>query len=177
MWHNLEISKYKLSFCLETLLSRHYSIPTTSRESTKATPKMNGHPKNGKIKANGSVDYYGANSIISRETDLTYIGSNPSTSFTTNYVDNSSIASNGGGSSQMSLLHENSSTSSQSTVNALDDDDFLLHYSEIPGVLAIGDATTNLIFQGKIGSVRNFFILKFYVRMSYVLIYVRFFTY
>jgi hypothetical protein len=117
---------------------------------------MNGHPKNGKIKSNGPSDnnYYGGNSIVSRETDHTYIGSNPSTSFTTNYIDNSSIASNGGGSSQMSLLHENSSTSSQSTVNAFDDDDFLSQYSEIPGVLAIGDATTNLIFQGKIGSVR-----------------------
>ncbi|KAL7041532.1 hypothetical protein ACKWTF_000809 [Chironomus riparius] len=137
----------------KTLLSRHYSIPTTSRESTKVTPKMNGTPKNGKIKVNGSIDnYYGGLSLLSRETDHTYIGSNPSTSFTTNYIDNSSIASNGGGSSQMSLLHENSSTSSQSTVNAFDDDDFLFQYSEIPGVLAIGDATTNLIFQGKIGS-------------------------
>lgn len=124
---------------------------------------MNGSAKkNGKVKVNGSIDnnYYGGLSLLSRETDHTYIGSNPSTSFTTNYIDNTSIASNGGGSSQMSLLHENSSTSSQSTVNALDDDDFLFHYSEIPGILAIGDATTNLIFQGKIGSVIEFFLSK-----------------
>lgn len=120
---------------------------------------MNGNVRNGKVRANGSVDTYN-HSLMSRETDHTYIGSCPGTSMTTAYIDNSSIGSNGEGSSQISLLNGNSSASSQSTMNIMDEEDFLFHYSEIPGVLAIGDTATNLIFQGKIGSVSFWFILQ-----------------
>lgn len=116
---------------------------------------MNGSAKKEKNKlVNGSLDYYD-NSVTSRETDDTYLESLQGTSITMNgYTDicGLSIGSNGG-SSQVSLINGHSSASSQSTVNVMDDEDYLLHYSEIPGVLAIGDATTNLIFQGKIGSV------------------------
>lgn len=114
-------------------------------------PRANGNLR--KIGNSRTIDYH--NSIISAETDQTYISSlHPSTGTTTAYIENcgSSINSNGG-SSQVSLLNGNSSNGSQMTMNAFLMDDFDGYLA--PGVLEFDDGNTKLIFQGEIGRVRS----------------------
>lgn len=117
-------------------------------------PKTNGVVRNGNARSvNSNSTAYNNGSMLSNETDQTYISSLPGTLITTAYMDNcgSSIISNGG-SSLVSLLngHSTISNGSHSTTNENEFDD--RHFD---GECLILDDETKLTFLGYIGVVRN----------------------
>jgi hypothetical protein len=131
---------------LETILSRHYENPISSNRSngTLPMPKMNGNVRNGNTRSSASIIYNG--SLVSNETDQTYISSSlPGTLQTNAYIDGSSSIDN---SSQVSLLngHSIASNGSHSTTNAFTDHNFDGECMEL-------DDNTKLSFRGFIGSV------------------------
>lgn len=104
---------------------------------------------NGSARRSGGMSDYYNGSMMSAETDHTYL---TSPGVTQAYIENSSLASNNshdGGSSQVSLLNGNSSNGSQSTIACYGDD--LDDLFGNPGVLELNN--TRLIFQGEIGRV------------------------
>jgi hypothetical protein len=128
-------------------------VPTSNGSAIK-TNGINGINHNGNLRVNAD---YNTGSMISAETDHTYLPSISGTLRTTTaYIENcgSSIASNGG-SSQASLINGHSSNGSQSTINAFISDDFEGYYNASSGVLKFDDDSTNLIFQGEIGGVSS----------------------
>lgn len=133
---------------LETKLSRDYSEPNTM--STSSGVSSSNITTNGSARRSAGLSDYYNGSMLSAETDHTYITSHTNTTIA--YIENPSLASNqshDGGSSQVSLLNGNSSNGSQSTIACYgnDFDDF----DGIPSVIEF--STTRLIFQGEIGRV------------------------
>lgn len=135
---------------IKTQLTRHYenpisSIKTKIHANTNGTSNSNGPSiPNGHSRSSKSSIYNG--SLLSNDTEQTYVGSHPYTLRSDVYTDGSSTISNGG-SSQISLINGASITSngSHSTANAFIDDRFDGDCMEL-------DGDRKLSFKGLIGS-------------------------
>ncbi|KAG5674979.1 hypothetical protein PVAND_004921 [Polypedilum vanderplanki] len=126
-------------------LSRHYESPISSNPRSNGTmQRMNGGIRNGRPSSSNSM-FYNNGSLVSNETDQTYISSlMPGTLHTNAYIDGGSSIDN---SSQISLLngHSIASNGSHSTTNAFIEHNFDGECMEL-------DDNRKLSFRGYIGS-------------------------
>lgn len=136
---------------LGNALNRNYSEPinVATTNGTNGRIVQNGGAHKPKPRRTTVASDYNNGSMLSANTEHTYILTNSTQAYIENYP-SSDTNSQGGGSSQVSLLNGNSSHGSQSTVNYDEFDDY---YQGVPTVLDFD--SFRLIFQGEIGRVRH----------------------